>query len=82
MAQVRLLPSYWKDTMERNRGFLFSIANDRLLYNFRVTAGLPTDATPLGGWEAPDCELRGHYVGHYLSPSPGRRATWSSLRCL
>lgn len=21
----------------------------------------------MGGWEAPDCELRGHYVGHYLS---------------
>ncbi len=53
--------------MELNRGFLYSIPNDRLLYNFRVTAGLPTNATPLGGWEAPDCELRGHYVGHYLS---------------
>jgi DUF1680 family protein len=53
--------------MERNRSFLYSIPNDRLAHNFRVTAGLPSDATPLGGWEAPDCELRGHYVGHYLS---------------
>src|SRR5262249_48714174 len=24
-------------------------------------------AKPLGGWEAPDVELRGHAVGHYLS---------------
>ncbi|MBV8898241.1 MAG: glycoside hydrolase family 127 protein, partial [Acidobacteriaceae bacterium] len=24
-------------------------------------------AQPLGGWERPDCELRGHFVGHYLS---------------
>jgi DUF1680 family protein len=67
MPQVRLLPSFWKDTMELNRSFLYSLPNERLAYNFRVTAGIPTDADPLGGWEAPDCELRGHYVGHYLS---------------
>ena len=53
--------------MELNRSFLYSLPNDRLAHNFRVTAGLPSSAVPLGGWEAPDCELRGHYVGHYLS---------------
>src|SRR6202522_4514034 len=67
MTEVRLLPSFWKDTMELNRSFLYSLPNERLAYNFRVTAGIPSDADPLGGWEAPDCELRGHYVGHYLS---------------
>src|SRR5665213_563923 len=67
MQQVRLLPGYWKDAMERNREFLRSIPNDRLLHNFRVTAGIPSSAVPLGGWEAPNCELRGHFVGHYLS---------------
>ncbi len=67
MPQVRLLPSRWMDMQELNRSFLYSLPNDRLAYNFRVTAGLATDAVPLGGWEAPDCELRGHYVGHYLS---------------
>lgn len=67
MTEVRLLPSYWKDTMELDRSFLYSLPNDRLAHNFRVTAGIPSDADPLGGWEAPDCELRGHYVGHYLS---------------
>ncbi len=67
LNQVRLLPSFWKDTMELNRSFLYSLPNDRLAHNFRVTAGLPSDAEPLGGWEAPDCELRGHYIGHYLS---------------
>ena len=67
MTEVRLLPSFWKDTMELNRSYLYSLPNERLAYNFRVTAGLPTDAEPLGGWEKPDCELRGHYVGHYLS---------------
>ncbi|HVC47098.1 MAG TPA: glycoside hydrolase family 127 protein [Terracidiphilus sp.] len=67
MPEVRLLPSFWKDTMELNRSFLYSLPNERLAYNFRVTAGIPTDADPLGGWEAPTCELRGHYVGHYMS---------------
>ena len=52
---------------EWNRGYLMRLANDRLLRNFRVNAGLPTDAQPLGGWEEPKCELRGHFVGHYLS---------------
>ncbi|MGD0735349.1 MAG: glycoside hydrolase family 127 protein [Terracidiphilus sp.] len=67
MTEVRLLPSFWKDMMELDRSYLYSLPNERLAYNFRVTAGIPTDADPLGGWEAPDCELRGHYVGHYLS---------------
>jgi len=67
MNEVRLLPSFWKDTMERNRSFLYALPNERLAHNFRVTAGIPSDADPLAGWEAPDCELRGHYVGHYLS---------------
>ncbi len=69
LTDVRLLPGPFKDAMERNRSFLYSIPNDRLVHNFRLTAGLASDATPLGGWEAPDCELRGHYVGHYLSAS-------------
>lgn len=67
MTEVRLLPSFWKDTLELNRSYLYSLPNERLAHNFRVTAGLPSDADPLGGWEAPNCELRGHYVGHYLS---------------
>src|SRR5580658_8663538 len=67
MPEVRLLPSVWKNTMELNRSYLYSLPNERLAHNFRVTAGIPSDADPLGGWEAPDCELRGHYVGHYLS---------------
>jgi len=67
LQQVRLLPSHWKNMMELNRSFLYSLPNDRLAHNFRVEAGIASDASPLGGWEAPDCELRGHYVGHYLS---------------
>ena len=67
MTDVRLLPGFWKDMMELNRSWLYSLPNERLAHNFRITAGIASEADPLGGWEAPDCELRGHYVGHYLS---------------
>lgn len=40
---------------------------ERLLYNFKRNAEIDTEAEPLGGWEAPDCGLRGHFVGHFLS---------------
>ncbi len=40
---------------------------DRLLHSFRLTAGLPSAAAPYGGWEGPEMEVRGHFVGHYLS---------------
>jgi DUF1680 family protein len=50
-----------------SRGFMLRIAPDRLLHNFRLTAGLPSTAVPLGGLEKPDSLLRGHWVGHYLS---------------
>jgi uncharacterized protein len=54
MGEVRLTPGLFLDMMETNRSYLYSLPNDRLAYNFRVTAGISTDATPLGGWEAPD----------------------------
>lgn len=66
-TQVRLLPSAFLDAQEANRALLRRYSADRLLHNFRVNAGLPSSAQPLGGWEKPDCELRGHFVGHYLS---------------
>ena len=67
LESVRLLDSPFRDAMIRDREYLLSLDLDRLLHNFRVTAGLPSTAQPLGGWEAPDVELRGHAVGHYLS---------------
>ena len=52
---------------DRMYAYLLFLDNDRMLYNFRVTAGLATlGAQPLGGWDAPDVKLRGHSTGHYL----------------
>ena len=67
LGQVRLTAGPLHDAQEWNRDYLHRLSADRLLHNFRVTAGLPSTAQPLGGWEKPDCELRGHFVGHYLS---------------
>lgn len=67
LADVQLDAGPLADAREWNRGFLLRIPNDRLLHNFMVNAGLPSNAQPLGGWEAPNCELRGHFVGHAMS---------------
>jgi DUF1680 family protein len=68
LTQVRLGNGPCTIAMEADRQYLRSLPPDRLLHTFRINAGLPSTVQPLGGWEAPDCELRGHYAGgHYLS---------------
>ena len=52
---------------ERNQRYLDSLPIDRLLHTFRVTRDCRRRGQPVGGWEKPDCELRGHFSGHYLS---------------
>ncbi|HRR83051.1 MAG TPA: glycoside hydrolase family 127 protein [Planctomycetota bacterium] len=67
LKQVRLLEGPFRDAQERCRKYLHELDSDRLLHTWRLNAGLPSSAKPLGGWEAPNCELRGHSLGHYLS---------------
>ncbi len=67
LTQVRLLDSPFLKSMNLNRAYLHSLDADRLLHTFRLTARIPSKAKPLGGWEKPDGELRGHFTGHYLS---------------
>jgi uncharacterized protein len=68
MKQVRLGDGPCMAAMKADNHFLNSLPPDRLLHTFRLNAKISSSAQPLGGWEAPDCELRGHYAGgHYLS---------------
>jgi DUF1680 family protein len=68
LKSVRLTPGTFSVAADANRRYLKTLPPDRLLHTFRLTAGLPSLAEPLGDWEKPDCELRGHFVGgHYLS---------------
>src|SRR6185503_19533083 len=76
MQHVRLLPaSIYFEAREWNRGYMARLPADRLLYTFRANSGLPLgSAQPLGGWERPEngqrsSELRGHFMGHFLSAS-------------
>ncbi len=54
-----------------NREYLMSLTNDNLLFNYRLEAGrfsgrgIPEDAHT--GWESPVCQIRGHFLGHWLS---------------
>ena len=54
-----------------NRRYMLSLNTESLLQNHYMEAGLwmPRDL-PLeahGGWESPTCQLRGHFLGHWLS---------------
>jgi uncharacterized protein len=66
-GKVRLLDSPFLQAQRLNASYINRLDTDRLLHNFRVNARLPSSARPLGGWEDPSCELRGHFAGHYLS---------------
>ena len=67
LSQVRLRKGPFLDALEADRRYLHLLSSDRLLHSFRLTAGLPSAAEPLGGWEKPDTEVRGHFLGHFLS---------------
>ncbi|CAN6230712.1 unnamed protein product [Urochloa humidicola] len=68
LHDVRLVPGspYW-EAQQTNLEYLLLLDVDRLVWSFRKQAGLTAPGTPYGGWEGPDVQLRGHFVGHYLS---------------
>ena len=69
--QVTLEPGLLRDRFELNRRYLLSLRAENLLQNYYLEAGLwQARAHPQGihwGWESPTCELRGHFLGHWLS---------------
>ncbi|XP_045826710.1 uncharacterized protein LOC123918663 [Trifolium pratense] len=78
LEDVRLLEgSIHAVAQQTNLEYLLMLDVDRLLWSFRKMAGLPTPGTPYGGWEATNVELRGHFVGHYLSASA---LMWASTK--
>ena len=69
VEQVTLTPGtrLYNMTM-KNADYLLSLNVDRLLYSFRVFAGLNTNgAKSYGGWESADAPVRGEFAGHYIS---------------
>lgn len=77
VKNVRLKDSLFKERASVNRKYLLSLDNNALLQNFYIEAGIilpglsmvenPENSYLHWGWEAPSCQLRGHYLGHWLS---------------
>jgi DUF1680 family protein len=72
LDEVTLTPrSMLGEKRQRDLDYLLSdaLAPDSVLFNFRNASGLPQPqgAKPWGGWEDPNCLLRGHFSGHWLS---------------
>ncbi|MFB9681922.1 beta-L-arabinofuranosidase domain-containing protein [Streptosporangium vulgare] len=67
LGQVRLTSGRWLENQNRTLTYLRFIDADRMLHTFRINAGLSSTAQPVGGWEGPGVELRGHSMGHLLS---------------
>jgi len=66
--EVCLLPGFLDRKRRSFEEFLLSCDDDQMLFNFRSAAGLSTKgAAPMSGWDSPECLLRGHTTGHYLS---------------
>lgn len=56
---------------DANRQYLMKLENRYLLRNYLLEAGRYSgrgmDANAMGGWEDSSCQLRGHFLGHWLS---------------
>jgi hypothetical protein len=67
LSEVSLSSSRFTENRDRTLSYLRYLDADRMLYNFRVAAGLSTQgASAPGGWDTPDCILRGHSTGHFM----------------
>ena len=56
---------------QQNMDYLMELESDALLQNFTQEAGryqnFGNKKLKHGGWEDPSCQLRGHFLGHWLS---------------
>ena len=60
--------SLYDKALSLNRDYILLLDPDQLLHTFRLNAGLPTSSVPFtSSWEDPSCEVRGQFMGHYLS---------------
>ncbi len=71
VGSVRLMPGLFKERFDLNHRYVSSLTTDNLLVNHRFEAALwgpnhhPGDIH--GGWESPHSQVRGHFVGSWLS---------------
>ena len=66
-ADITIQDNFLNDITQKDVDFLNTFNPDKLLYNFRLTAGLPNTKASgsYGGWE--NTRIGGHTIGHYLA---------------
>ncbi|MBN1919407.1 MAG: glycoside hydrolase family 127 protein [Verrucomicrobia bacterium] len=77
---VHLLDGEFKRRFDVNRHYLMSLATDALVFNHRIEAVLANsfrNDVLHGGWESPGCQVRGQFLGHWLSAAA---RIWASTR--
>jgi DUF1680 family protein len=67
LQKVELLDSPFKQNQARNTDYLLFLDPERMLRSFRLNYGERSTAQPIGGWEKPDSQIRGHVTGHLMS---------------
>ena len=78
LKNVKLLNSLFSQRYELNRKYMLSLDNNKLLQNFYYEAGISKSGNITvnkdgnyqdfyWGWESPSNQLRGHFLGHWLS---------------
>lgn len=75
--EVMLTNGLFKEREKVNRDYLMELDTRALLQNFYLEAGIilpnlsivedPEGSYLHWGWEAPSCQLRGHFLGHWMS---------------
>lgn len=68
--KAKLLPGLFKERADLNRSYLMELETELLLQNFYLEAAIRTDRDVRSmhlGWESPSCQLRGHFLGHWIS---------------
>ena len=83
---TKLEPGLFKQRSDVDFNYLMELKNVSLLQNFYLEAGVIMPGVqivpdPLAvdlhwGWEAPMCQLRGHFLGHWLSAASMLYATY------
>ncbi|MBB6734740.1 beta-L-arabinofuranosidase domain-containing protein [Cohnella zeiphila] len=67
LDEVKLTDKTFAHRRDLVKKYMVEFDLNRLMHTFKINAGIPSEAEPLGGWEDTECGLRGHFVGHFLS---------------
>ena len=75
--RVKVTGGVFRERMNVNRNYLMELDSLSLLQNFYIEAGIglpgiqtiydPSQSKLHWGWEASVCQLRGHFLGHWMS---------------